>query len=434
MADSEEEIYSIMFSSLKHPVRRKILRMLSEESMTFSQLLEALGVSSSHLTYHLESLGELLSKTEDGSYKLSSFGQASVATMKGVEEAPSIPKRHFLSFSMRWKTIFAALIIGIVLLASVSAIEYNYLNQSSLNNERLQTDLQKVQDENERLLTWSTPASIVLPILRDVIKLDMTKYKASLLSDTVEYRSNLGNIIEETMKYSLTSNESSIDVSLRFRNNHFSRYQLFIDEDGGSPLYSQPQPTNFLTAARDILERYRSYKNESYLEDAVSLLSSATGVESNETVLDHTKLTISTSGDTVDMMLLYVENGVDFAPKSLRLVFENQILRELLDGWFLFSIGNTEVNVSPQEAIEIARTAVVDFTWKYNGAEVGNFTVLQQPVSVAFHPSPKTALDLVPYWFVTLYLDKVYPGGVNRLGVGVWADTGEVDSIITLSG
>src|SRR5512136_364087 len=215
MADSEEEIYSIMFSSLKHPVRRKILRMLSEESMTFSQLLEALGVSSSHLTYHLESLGELLSKTEDGTYKLSSFGQASVATMKGVEEAPSIPKRHFLSFSMRWKTIFAALIIGIVLLASVSAIEYSYLNQSSLNNEHLQTDLQKVQEENERLLTWSTPASIVLPILRDVIKLDMTKYKASLLSDTVEYRSDLGNIIEETMKYSLTSNESSIDVSLR---------------------------------------------------------------------------------------------------------------------------------------------------------------------------------------------------------------------------
>jgi hypothetical protein len=298
----------------------------------------------------------------------------------------------------------------------------------------LQTDLASVQDENERLLGWSTPASIVLPILRDVIKLDMTKYKADLLSDTVEYRSDFGNVIEETMKYSLTSNESSIDVSLRFRNNHFSRYQLFIDEDGGSPLYSQPQPSNFLTTARDILERYRYYKNESYLEDAISLLSSATGIESNGTTLDHTKLTFATSGNRVDMMLLYVENGVDFAPMSLRLVFENQILRELLDGWFLFGIGNTEVNVPPQEAIEIARNAVVDFTWNYNGAEVGNFTVLQQPVSVDFHPSPKTGLDLVPYWFVTLYLDKVYPGGVNRLGVGVWADTGEVDSIITLNG
>jgi predicted transcriptional regulator len=433
MADSEEEIYSIMFSSLKHPVRRKILRMLSEEPMSFSQLLDALGVSSSHLTYHLESLGELLAKTEDGTYKLSSFGQASVATMKGVEEAPSIPKRHFFSFSLRWKTIFAALIIGIVLVASISVVEYNYLNQLSSGNERLQIDLESVQDENERLLAWSTPASIVLPILSDVIHLDMTKYKTSLLGDTVEYRSGFGNVIEETMRYSLTSDGSNIEVSLRLRNNHFSRYQLFIDEEGSSPIYSQPQPTNLLTASKDILQRYKSYTNESYLEDMISLLSSANILEGNGTILDHTKLTISTSGDTVEIMLLYIENGVDFAPKSVRLVFENQILRELLDGWFLFSIGNTEINFSQSEAIEIARNAAPDFTWNYNGVEVGNFTVLQQPVSVDFHPSPKNGLALVPYWFVTLYLDKTYPGGVSRLGVGVWADTGQVDSIITLT-
>ena len=66
MSGSEEEIYSIMFSSLKHPARRKILRMLAEESMTVSQLLEELGISSSHLTYHLENLGELVSKEENG--------------------------------------------------------------------------------------------------------------------------------------------------------------------------------------------------------------------------------------------------------------------------------------------------------------------------------------------------------------------------------
>ena len=68
MSGSEDEIYSTMFSSLKHPVRRKILRMLSQKPMSFSQILEELDVSSSHLTYHLESLGELLFKMEDGKY------------------------------------------------------------------------------------------------------------------------------------------------------------------------------------------------------------------------------------------------------------------------------------------------------------------------------------------------------------------------------
>ncbi|MBM4401513.1 MAG: winged helix-turn-helix transcriptional regulator, partial [Crenarchaeota archaeon] len=89
MSNSEEEIYSTMFSSLKHPARRKILRMLSQKPMTFSQMLETLGVSSSHLTYHLENLGELLTKSEDGQYKLSTFGVASVNTMNIVEEAPA---------------------------------------------------------------------------------------------------------------------------------------------------------------------------------------------------------------------------------------------------------------------------------------------------------------------------------------------------------
>ena len=73
MAGSEDEIYSIMFTSLKHPVRRKILRMLGEKPMTFMEMVEELGVSTSHLTYHLESLGELVSKVDNGTYKLSYF-------------------------------------------------------------------------------------------------------------------------------------------------------------------------------------------------------------------------------------------------------------------------------------------------------------------------------------------------------------------------
>src|SRR3990172_6903616 len=109
MSDSEETIYSTMFSSLKHPARRKILRMLSKTPMTFSQLLDALEVSSSNLTYHLESLGELLFKTENGEYKLSTFGVASVNTMRVVEEAPAVEKKETLS--LRWKSVFAILAI-----------------------------------------------------------------------------------------------------------------------------------------------------------------------------------------------------------------------------------------------------------------------------------------------------------------------------------
>ena len=85
LAANEEEIYSIMFTSLKHPVRRKILRILNDKPLTFKELGDLIGVSSSHLTYHLESLGELIYKMENGKYKLSAFGKATVSAMKGVE-------------------------------------------------------------------------------------------------------------------------------------------------------------------------------------------------------------------------------------------------------------------------------------------------------------------------------------------------------------
>jgi len=94
MSDFEEDTYSVIFSSLKHPIRRRILRMLAEGSRSFSELQEGFRIESGHLTYHLESLKHLVIKGEDGRYALSSFGEAAVAMMHGVEEGPiSVPFR-----------------------------------------------------------------------------------------------------------------------------------------------------------------------------------------------------------------------------------------------------------------------------------------------------------------------------------------------------
>jgi DNA-binding transcriptional ArsR family regulator len=98
MSDFEEDTYSVIFSSLKHPIRRGILRMLASGPRSFSELQTAFRIESSHLTYHLDSLAHLVIKGEDGRYVLSSFGEAAVAMMHGVEEGPiNVPFR--LAFS-----------------------------------------------------------------------------------------------------------------------------------------------------------------------------------------------------------------------------------------------------------------------------------------------------------------------------------------------
>jgi len=435
MSDSAEETYSIMFSSLKHPARRKILRMLSERSMTFSQMLDKLDIPGSHLTYHLETLGEFVVKMDNGKYKLSSFGEAAVSMIKGAEEAPSIQTTKFSSLPLRLKSLFALFIIGIVLLASVSYVQYASFNQLSKDYGLLQADFERVKEQNQQLLLLNSTTDKSLNFIRNIIQIDLAKYQVTLLSRTVENRSDLGGIVEEIFKYSLTDGDSKIDIVLRFRNNHFSLYQLSILEGfpPNAPNYVQSKFPDIMKVTKDLIERYKSSTSDPYLEEIGRLLESANETN-NEQTLGNTKLKITINGDNAEVLLLYTANGVDFSAKSLRVVFQNHALQELSDDWFLYKVGSTQVNISKEQAIQIARDATKDFEWNASGVQVSNFGVLNEPVSALFFPHPRTEpLTLVPYWYITLYLDREYPGGVNSIAVGVWADTGEVVNIQALS-
>ena len=241
-----------MFSSLKHPIRRKILRILADKPLTFSEMLELLGVSSSNLTYHLESLGELITKDDNGMYKLSTFGLASVSTMKIVEEAPPIQPRKRTALSLKWKTVLGVLLIGLIVFSSVAALSItSLLNQTT--NER-----DSLQSKYNQLLSWSNTTNSAITFLQQVTQIDTSHYQATLLSNTIEQRSDLGGALEQIMTYSLTSSDSKMDVVFRFRNNQLSRYQIILLE--GSPVYAQPQPFSILDTAKGLLGRLAAYE------------------------------------------------------------------------------------------------------------------------------------------------------------------------------
>jgi DNA-binding transcriptional ArsR family regulator/ribosomal protein L40E len=86
MSGSEEDPYSRIFSSLKHPTRRLLLRSLKEQpSKRFSKLQSELGIDSPTLSYHLDSLTGLVDKKGDG-YSLTDLGVAASNLMGRVEE------------------------------------------------------------------------------------------------------------------------------------------------------------------------------------------------------------------------------------------------------------------------------------------------------------------------------------------------------------
>jgi hypothetical protein len=116
-------------------------------------------------------------------------------------------------------------------------------------------------------------------------------------------------------------------------------------------------------------------------------------------------------------------------------VQDSGIVTQITDGWFLLAAGSTTVNISQEQAIELAKEYVVSNTWNFNGTEVSNVTVLESPVSAQFVPHPKDQyLTLFPYWYVILTLDQTYPGDVSRIAIGVWADSGQIANAEILQG
>jgi DNA-binding transcriptional ArsR family regulator len=143
---SEEDTYSTIFASLKHPIRRRILRILFDGPQSFTDLQRSFNIESSHLTYHLEGLGSLLVKTEDGKYALSSLGEASVSTMKHVEEPPKNSRRLGMRST---RPILRNLLTILLVCALIASLVFNavfllkYTELSNPNNEK-----------KEALLLW----------------------------------------------------------------------------------------------------------------------------------------------------------------------------------------------------------------------------------------------------------------------------------------
>jgi hypothetical protein len=394
--------------------------MLGSKPMTFMELVEELGISTPNLTYHLESLGELISKMDNGQYRLSTFGQASVSAMSGVEDVHTAePKRRWMA--LREKAVFGVMLIAIILLASFAAIQFNQNSQLLESNAALDA-------ENQELISWGIGTDKIAYFVRNITHIDTRNYTVSLLSNTLSWRTDFGGVSEEEAQYSLKSSTSDLNVYFRFRNGHFSQYALTMIDS--TPIFTQNEPNNLILNAHGILTRYEAYSGDTYLKDMLNLLSKVNSSQSMTVSEGNMKLEISVSGATAKMRWMYTENGVDYQAKGLLMSFENNILIEMTDGYFLFQKGSSEISVTEDEAVSIAEDYVKTLTWSIEGEEVSGFKTTSPPLSVELVPHTRgNSVELIPYWYVELSLDRIYPGGLNQVGIGIYADTGQVANV-----
>ena len=306
--------------------------------------------------------------------------------------------------------------------------------------------------------------------LEDVVEVDVAKYNATLASNWVDYPPHWGGLAQEVVRYDLDGgNESNLRVTCRFREDMIHSYSLQVRK--GSPFFAELQPTSLLDAVKGFLERYRTYSKASYIKEMRSMLDmvDATEIETikesnvyssvlpphSKVVIEdgvrrdiktitvteaNVKLTItnivdSYSVERVSFEWTYTVNGLGVSQNVVRVTFDDGVFKSLVNDWDLYSIGSSEVNVSREEAINLARNAAEDYTLQIyleDGLTDVEFNLVDEPVKAVLSMYPRETLTVYPFWRIELYFDKHYYSAYG-IQVGIWADTGEIESCESLS-
>ncbi len=166
---NEDDTYSTIFTALKHPIRRKILRRLQSSPATYTELLNQLTIENGLLNYHLESIRELITKMEDGRYTLNEFGRAGVQLLQRVEEPIAI---NATVSSSRQGQLLKMLSVAVIIILSFSTWSLYSSNQV------LKADLvdqgNQIETLQSNIQTLTTGTNTETPIFK--VSLDKQEY------------------------------------------------------------------------------------------------------------------------------------------------------------------------------------------------------------------------------------------------------------------
>lgn len=275
--------------------------------------------------------------------------------------------------------------------------------------------------------------ALALAFLTNVVGLDMTKYNATASVTTYSADPNIPVIFDEEVHYNLTSaGRRPLDAICLFRGNSLYWCKLYYPVDE-LPFFAQPATPNALSAAKSLLDRIHNFSAATYLTTMRSMLDSVAEPKDSTISMGNVAQKISVEGDAVEIMWTSSINGVEDKQKAVCLRLEDGHFQFFCDNWNLYKIGNANVNISEQEAIQIAMEAARAYSWTAGNQTISNVTVLDTPASVKLSMQNRGNYTLYPLWDILLPLDKVYPGLISGIHVLLWADTGEV-SFITATG
>jgi hypothetical protein len=265
-----------------------------------------------------------------------------------------------------------------------------------------------------------------LTFLEEVVMLDMEKYNVTVRTGFENYSTSWGVLPLGGARCNLESDDSKLRASFRFENYTLTYFHLYVQE--GSPIYIQTPSIDVLERADAFLGRYQNYPGNSDCQELRNILSTVTEEKNLTKTGDNVRFELTQYSSSAELRWDIAFNGADYTRLSFYFTRYGEF--SFSDTRNLYEIGTTDLNVSREEAIGIARERAKYLPWKSgtgdDTVEVTEYTVVDEPVGASLSTRCREPLVLYPYWSVNLYLDKVYPGNVIGFTFEIWADTGEI--------
>lgn len=280
----------------------------------------------------------------------------------------------------------------------------------------------------------TTAKDQALTFIENALPVDLSKYTVNLTSHSTLAGVPIAGAIEQNstrvidmVQYTLHSNQSTIDVICNIEKNAMVFCQVYEKE---GEIINDKQHTNPRDAVASFLEGYQTYtKIDS--TNLIGMLDNVDTTKNSTTTIGNTKLTVSNAVWAGEEITFFnwanTINGADYTSLQISLK-KNGVIDTLLDNRAIYTIGDTSINISKEQAIDIALKNL--HSYSYNMSDqyiVSDFNVTEGMITAKLATSPVN-YTLRPYWDIRMPLNQTYPGNVQGITVFIWANTGEIIS------
>ena len=271
---------------------------------------------------------------------------------------------------------------------------------------------------------YATPASNEdrgLAFVFDVLPFDTSKY-------TIITSTRYG---EESFDYTFASSESTIVVHCSFKNNVLSNCMV---RSSSERVFYESYSENLIESARRFIEKYQTFTKED-LSDMLNALSKVDSTKNVTATSGNIKMQISNCklgiSDVTVFRWAVTINGVEYS--SIELEYRDGVFKSFNDNRENSKIGNTDVTISQEQAVELALQYVETYSYKALAGsrddpyyvDVTGFNVSMARISCKLIPYPDESAVLGPCWSVQLPVEGDYVG-LWALSVFVHAGSGKI--------